>query len=259
MGDAFFEQLGATRYGPTEWSIGPWGRDSLHAGPPAALLGRAIEQAGDPGMQVARITFEILRPVPLQPLDLSVEVVRPGRKIRLVTASLGIDGSPVMLATGWLMRTQPMGVDPAPAPGVELPGPTESPPALDDDDAQPDYLHAMEWRFARGSFFEPGPAAAWTRMRHPLLQGEPVSPLTRVLIAADSGNGISAALDFTRWLFVNTDLTVHLHRMPRGEWICLDATTVVEAEGVGLATSVLSDRDGPVARGLQSLFVSPRS
>ena len=257
MDDAFFVPLGKGRFAPTEWSIGPWGRDSLHAGPPAALLGRALEQLAEPGMQVARATFEILRPVPLDALDVTVEVARPGRKIRLLRGALSTQDEPIMLATAWVMRTDSLGLQAAGHPRIDLPGPEES-TLLFDEEADPDYIHAMEWRFARGSFFEPGPAAAWLRMKHPLLPDEPISPLSRVLVAADSGNGISAALDFTKWLFVNTDLTVHLHRMPRGEWICLDASTIVEPEGIGLATSVLSDVDGPVARGLQSLFLAPR-
>jgi acyl-CoA thioesterase len=79
-----------------------------------------------------------------------------------------------------------------------------------------------------------------------------------VLAVADSGNGVSSALDFSAWAFVNTDLTVHLHRMPAGEWVCLDAATAVEPYGVGLAESRLLDRDGPLGRGAQALFVGPR-
>ena len=88
----------------------------------------------------------------------------------------------------------------------------------------------MEVRFVRGGFVEPGPATAWLRMRHPLVAGEEPSPLQRTLIAADVGNGISAALDFRRFVFVNVDLTVHLERMPAGEWICVDAADPAAAE-----------------------------
>ena len=95
-------------------------------------------------------------------------------------------------------------------------------------------------------------------MRHPLLPGEEPSPLTRVLIAADSGNGVSAVLDWRRFVFVNPDLTVHLHREPVGEWVCLVARTTVEGVGGGLAESTIHDREGPVARGLQTLFVAER-
>jgi hypothetical protein len=124
--------------------------------------------------------------------------------------------------------------------------------------AEVGYHTAMEWRFVAGSFLDQGPATIWLRMRHPLLPGEEPSPLTRVLIVADSGNGVSAVLDYRRYLFVNPDLTVHVQREPAGEWICLDARTTVDADGGGLAESTIHDRDGPVARGLQTLFVAER-
>ena len=71
------------------------------------------------------------------------------------------------------------------------------------------------------------------------------SNLAPELAVTDSGNGLSAELDIARWQFINPALTVHLHRMAVGEWICLDAGTTISAGGAGLATSVLSDLDGP--------------
>ena len=68
------------------------------------------------------------------------------------------------------------------------------------------YHTAMEFRFVAGSFLELGPATVWSR--HPLVAGEVPSPLCRVLVAADSGNGVSASLDFRRWRFINPELTV---------------------------------------------------
>lgn len=95
-------------------------------------------------------------------------------------------------------------------------------------------------------------------MREPLVEGELPSPLTRVLVLADSGNGASSELDIGSWQFINPELTVHLHREPVGEWVCLDGSTTISAGGVGLATSLLSDLDGPIGVGAQSLLVSPR-
>ncbi|HZA82661.1 MAG TPA: thioesterase family protein, partial [Actinomycetes bacterium] len=119
------------------------------------------------------------------------------------------------------------------------------------------YHTAMELRFVAGSFLEPGPATAWMRMRHPLLPGEAPSPLSRVLVAADSGNGVAAALDYRRWLFINTDLTVYLTRPPAGEWVALEATTTAAA-GIGLADTALHDEQGPIGRAVQALFVDRR-
>src|SRR2546421_391483 len=120
------------------------------------------------------------------------------------------------------------------------------------------YHTAMEVRFAAGSFLSRGPATAWLRMRVPLVEGEQPSPLTRVLVAADSGNGVSNVLDFDRYLFVNTDLSVHLLRYPTGEWVCLQAATSVDSAGIGLADTALHDDRGPIGRCAQSLFVSRR-
>ena len=119
------------------------------------------------------------------------------------------------------------------------------------------YMRAVEWRFARGAWDAPGPAAVWTRIRVPLVAGEPLSPLQRVVAVADSGNGVSRELELADWWFINVELTVHLLRPPRGEWICLDAATTIHAGGAATAMSVLSDDDGPVARGAQTLLVAP--
>jgi hypothetical protein len=107
-------------------------------------------------------------------------------------------------------------------------------------------------------FLTSGPATCWMRMRVPLVEGEEPSPLARVLVAADSGNGVSSVLDWRRYLFINPDRTVHLHRYPTGEWVCLDARTWVDPDGVGLAEAALYDRTGGLGRTAQSLFVAPR-
>ncbi len=96
-------------------------------------------------------------------------------------------------------------------------------------------------------------------MRYPLVPGEEPTPLERVLTVADSGSGVSWELDASRWLFINPELTVHVHREAVGEWICLDAQTVISTGGAGLATTVLSDQQGPVGVAAQSLLITPRA
>jgi hypothetical protein len=259
--DAFFERLTDDRFAPTEYTRGPWDPDSQHAGPPAALLGRAVQQR--PGaredMRVARITFEIQRPVPLRPATVSTWVLRAGRSVELVEASLVPDGGDeVMRATALLIRTSP-GSAPAVVDDATVPAPEDS---LE----QPffpvpwtvGYHTAMDNRFASGSFTGRGPATCWLRMRVPLVAGDKPAPLDRVLVAADSGNGVSNVLDFSAHLFVNADLTVHLHRDPIGEWVCLDARTTIDPDGIGMAESALHDERGPIGRAVQSLYVAPR-
>jgi hypothetical protein len=258
----------------TELTRGPWVGDSQHAGPPAALVGRAVERCpspveGERAWQVGRITYEILRPVPIAPLRVSARVERPGRSVELVSASLAAEDGEVMRALAWRIAVGSVGLparlaseDPqsaarrTPAPAPPEQGSTEEffPTGYDVG-----YHTAMEYRFASGRFLDPGPAVVWMRMRHPLIDGEEPTPLQRVLIAADSGNGVSATLDYTRYLFINVDLTVQLHRLPATEWVCLDAVTVPEPTGVGVSDTALHDELGPIGRALQTLLVRERS
>jgi acyl-Coa thioesterase superfamily protein len=120
------------------------------------------------------------------------------------------------------------------------------------------YHTAMEYRFVQGDFGILGPALVWMRMRQPLIAGEEPSPLQRVLVAADSGNGVSATLDWGRYLFINVDLTVHLHRPLAGEWVCLDSVTIPEPGGIGLADTALYDGRGPIGRAAQTLLIDER-
>jgi hypothetical protein len=95
-------------------------------------------------------------------------------------------------------------------------------------------------------------------MNHPLIEGEPPSPYQRVAVAGDSGNGVSAALDVSKYVFINCDLTINLFRRPEGEWICLEARTLFGANSCGLAESALYDERGMIGRATQSLAVRPR-
>jgi hypothetical protein len=259
--EAFYEPEG-DRYLATELTRGPWDPGAQHAGPPAALLGREIERLEDAGeFQVGRATFEILRSVPIAPVQVSARVLRPGRRVQLVEAELRDEaGEPLMRANAWRLRTAPLEIPPeamaaaGPPPGPERGAEAEFFPTGE----ELGYHSAMEVRFIRGGFVEPGPALVWLRMRQPLVAGEESSPLQRVLVTADVGNGVSASLDYRRYLFINVDLTVHLERMPVGEWVCVDAQTLPQPSGNGTAESVLSDEGGRIGRALQTLLVAER-
>lgn len=259
MADSFYLSEGE-RFAPTELCVGPWSSDAQHGGPPAALLGRAIERCkAKEGFQVVRATFEILRPVPMSPLLASATLVRPGRSVELLQGVLSDDNGDVMHASAWRIRTQEVPLDRPPAEEHPPPGP-------DEGQQQPvfslessfGYHSGMEWRFVEGSFLELGPATAWLRMRYPLLLGEIPSPLTRVLIAADSGNGISASVDYNKYVFINTDLTVHLRRLPKSEWVCMKSKTSVGTHGVGLTETTLYDDLGKIGKAMQSLLIGLR-
>lgn len=267
MPDSFYEPDGDA-YVATEATRGPWDPGAQHAGPPAALIGREIERLGggrmaggegDPA-QVGRITYEILRSVPIGRLRVDAEVVRPGRRVELVSASLTDDsGEALIRAQGWRLRTEEVSFETPPGFPATPPGPDEAEPGrFPDIGFDVGYHTAMDYRFVEGAFTEQGPATVWMRMGVPLLPGEQPTPLQRILTAADSGNGVSVALDWTRYLFINVDLSVHLHRMPEGEWVCLDAVTLPEATGIGMADTRLFDERGAIGRGAQTLLIAER-
>jgi hypothetical protein len=258
--EAFFEPDGPGRYVATELTRGPWDPNAQHGGPPSALLGWTLEQCGGNTAdgQIVRTSIEILRPVPIGVMEVTAEVARPGRSVELLTGELQVDGQPVLRATAWRIRTDDVGVE----AGTDIPTP-RLPDGIEPAPPFPwtadiGYHTGIEWRFVSGEFLRGGPATVWMRMRNPLIAGEEISPLSRVLIAADSGNGVSGVLDFSTYLFINTDLTVALHRLPAREWVCLDATTTIQPHGIGLAESQLFDERGTLGRGLQSLFVAKR-
>jgi hypothetical protein len=241
---------------------GPWDPGAQHAGPPAALLAREIERLPDAGeFQIGRVTCEILRSVPIAPVRVAARILRPGRRVQLVEAELSDEaGEPLMRANAWRLRAAPVEIPPEamaaaePPPGPEQGADVEFFPT----GQELGYHTAMEVRFVKGAFIEPGPALVWLRMRQPLVAGEEPSPLQRVMVAADVGNGVSASLDYQRYLFINVDITVHLERMPVGEWVCVDARTLPQPSGNGTAESVLSDEGGRIGRALQTLLIAQR-
>jgi hypothetical protein len=277
MADSFYVRDGDA-FVSTELTRGPWDPNAQHAGPPAALIAREIEsldvQNGE--RRIGRVTYEILRPVPIAPLRVSARIVRPGRRVELVEATLSNGGGEELIrARAWRLRMSEVDVPPPLTsgggsgdvgtlastlrPGLAPPPPDEGEPqAFFDTGHDVGYHTAMEYRFVAGAFREQGPATVWMRMRQPLVAGEDPSPLQRVLAAADSGNGISATLDYGRFVFINVDLTVHLHRAPGGEWVCLDAITIPEPEGVGISDTALYDERGPIGRAAQTLLISQR-
>jgi hypothetical protein len=256
MDDAFYLPLGDNRWRSTVYTTGPWDARFQHGGPPSALMARAIEQCGPrEDMLVARMTVDILGAIPVDDLELRSRVLRPGRSVELVEAELSSGGREVARAQAWrvLRSTQEIAPRQPPAPAL----PAEITPFAADGWVD-GYVSAVEWRFTAGGFGQAGPATAWTRLRHPLVPDEIPSPLQRVLAVADSGNGISGELDLSTWHFINPELTVHLHREAVGEWVCLQAQTAISSGGAGLATSVLSDLDGPIGVGAQSLLIAHR-
>jgi len=261
--DALFQHDGA-HVVPTEFSRGPWTPDALHGGPVAALLARAIESLPtDEPMHVARLTVELLRPVPLVPLSVSVTMARPGRKVQLVDARISTGDRDVAWGRALRLRLQPpdpemsgvAGTDPGTPPGPKAGHGSPSPigPYRAFHNAGAEILYVA------GEFASSGPATVWVRLAVPVVPDEEPSALQRVVAAADFGNGVSSELDFAHYMFINPDLTVYLQRPAVGEWVCLDASTRIGIPGVGVAQSALWDLHGPIGRSVQSLLVEPRA
>jgi hypothetical protein len=228
-----------------------------------------VEHVPGEGLAVARLTVELLRPVPLEPLHLAAHVVRPGRKVQLVEATLehAATGQELARARALKIRTADVDVpwdDPAlaehlvaePPPG-EPHGLPRQRPALDSTEAA-FHTQGAEHRFVAGTWADPGPVTVWIRLLVPVVAGEAPSGLQRVMAAADFANGIARVLPFETHLFINPDLTVHLLRAPEGEWVGMRSRTILGDAGFGLAESALFDERGRLGRSVQSLLVDTR-
>ncbi len=256
--DAVFVRDGE-RFAATELARGPWDPLALHGGAPAALLVHAFERCSpQPGLRIARVTFEFLRPVPLARLSVSAQVTRPGRRVMLLEGSIrDEDGTEVVRARALRARPSELGQTPSERP--PFPGPEHGTANDFGDSGSPMFAtDAFEIRFVEGAFRRPGKATAWFRLRHPIVAGQPVSPFELVAAAGDFGNGIATVLSWEEHVFINPDLTLYLEREPDGEWVALQSEMRVALGSVAVAESVLWDQDGRIGRASQALLVSRR-
>jgi acyl-coenzyme A thioesterase PaaI-like protein len=253
------------RLTPTAHARGPWDPRALHGGAPAALITAAFERL-QPGAElaIARVSFEFLRPIPMAELTLVTRIVRPGRRVQELAAELLAGDETIVRAAALRVRRVPEEAARAAVSAGELSSamtPVADAEPLDftlDGSSDASFAAtAMEMR-GFGDARESGPARVWMRLRRPLLEGEPPTSFARLAATADFGNGVSAALPFDRFLFINADLAIHVVRPPEGEWIGLDARTWLIGGGTGVAESVLHDERGPVGRSFQTLVVQPR-
>lgn len=256
---SFYRGDGPDHFLAQPTTAGPWGSDSQHGGPPAALLTRAVERLVEGrGLVPGRLTVELLGPVPVGPVRVSAEVVRPGRTVSLAEATMYDEerDRPCARAMTWLF---PLTDDGPGQVGPPLPhGPGEGTAHDRPESWSGGYLDAVEWRWVSGSVQEPGPGVVWMRPGVDLVEGEPMTPLQRLMACVDSASGVSAALDPAEWGFLNTELTVHVLRPPEGAWLCLSAETTLGPGSVGVAVGSVNDERGLVARSSQALLVAPR-
>jgi Acyl-CoA thioesterase C-terminal domain/Acyl-CoA thioesterase N-terminal domain len=247
---------------PSEHTRGPWDPRHQHGGAVAALAARAVERTAGAEFCVTRLTVELMRPVPLEPLAVDIAVPRPGRRVLGITVSVSAGDLEVEVVRAHAVAIRraelPTGeghetfLEPGPQAGIELPF------GFEEADQPAFHRTGMEVRFVDGGADRPGPAKAWFRLQRPVVGDEQPSGVQRAAAAADFGNGISWVLPFERWIFLNPDLTLHLARPPVGEWIGLDALTLPSDQGMAMAESALYDDHGRLGRAVQSLLLQRR-
>ena len=255
--EAFYLPLGDGRYEPTRAAESPWDPEAQHGGPPAALLAHLIDETVDDGLRLARLSIDFLGAIPRRELAVAVEPVKPGRRVWLSQAQMLVADRAVVVARTWHIAT-------GPRPPVDDPA-TRAPavPAAQEQRyfhgiADWGYGKAIEWRFTEGAFDTPGPTGVWTRVRLPLIAGEPITPLARTLIVADSANGLSTTLPIAEWWSIPPGMTTTLMREPAGEWVHLASQTRLADDGIGIAHADLHDERGFLGEVAQPLLISPR-
>jgi hypothetical protein len=240
---------------------GPWDPNHLHGGPICGLFARAIEACPSPvPMRVARMTVEMARAVPMEPFVVHTEVSRAGRRVQQVETRIEAGGRILARASALRMRVG------APDAGAALPSREVLPERAEQPATVPQNVMPFVPGFVRAVDFVRARVPArghdgviWSRMRVPLVEGEAVTPFVRLATLCDFASGAGNALDFTRFTSINPDLSLHVLRDPRGEWIGIRARSEIEADGVGQSHATLFDTEGPVARALVSLLVERRA
>lgn len=260
MSEQYVFEVDGARATATAFAAGPWDPTMQHGGAPTALVARAAEAypSARP-MRVARLTVDLLRPVPVATLDIETEVVREGRKIQLLQVRLLAAGKECVRASVLKLREEPLdlpehqGFRP-----LDLTPPAEDATSTAGFGSSHGFGSGMSAVIARGEWGKPGPAAVWFRADRPIVRGEATSPLMRAALTADFCNGVSSVLDFSQWTYINGDLSVSFARQPVGDWILLDAETWVGDSGGALAFARLADRHGYFGRAVQSVLVEKR-
>lgn len=242
-------------------AAGPWDPGMQHGGAPASLIAWAVERmpAREP-MQVTRMTFDLLRPIPVAPLEIKIDVQRAGRKIQVLNVTLSHQD--VVCVRASVLKVRRLDVE-LPEHVVDeqvtLPGPEQGRETQALFSRWESFASGITLRSVRGTFGEVGPGALWFRAHCPIVAGEPITPLMRAAMTGDFCNGVSSVLNFDDWIFINADLTISLARLPVGEWILLDAQTWLGDHGAGVAFAKLGDERGYFGRAIQSLVIEPRA
>ncbi|MGW1890093.1 thioesterase family protein [Streptomyces sp. NPDC002004] len=275
--ESFYERLDKAKFASSSSTAGPWGPEMQHAGPPSALLAmQMLDDHAREGFHPARVTFELLGQIPVAELTVETSVLYSTKRTDLLSGTLLYGDKPVALARMWRYRTAPESLAAVRRPGgrhrplafEDSVAPAEPLVLAYDDSVTPPvplemtnhtdgYISAIEWRFAdEQPFGKYGPGQVWARPRIPLVLGEPDTPFGRLMTMADSCWSMGRQVEMPKHLAINTDITVHCHRLPEGEWLRLDGSTVTTPGGAGVSHSTMSDREDECAYVLQSMFIA---
>lgn len=244
----------------SSYAIGPWDPTMQHGSPPSALvtwIAEAIPTAVP--MQIARVSIDLMRPVPVAPLTWQSEVIRQGRKIQLCAIKLLANGVVVVSATVLKIRKVNHELpEIATRPPLDVPLPDDVKKIIITDGSRGKFGTCMSIRSVRGGFGELGPGAVWYRLDRPIIEGQGISQCMRAVVASDFSNGTSAVLDYRAWTFLNADLNVYIAREPVGEWILLNSLSTIGNDGAGIAVSRLADHQGYFGQAVQTIVVEKR-
>lgn len=244
------------RYQPTHWSRGPWNPIFLHGGPPAALLAHAIDATrDDPALLTSRLTIDLLRPVSFAPITTATQVVRTGKRIRIVDATLHQDGQLVARAAGLMLRRDPAAPEFPPLPKA-VPDPEGLEPFDFHAPDEPCFNRATEARLVRNIATQ-RIHAVWIRTVADLLPERPLTPLEHAAAMSDYTNATGSITTFGRAGFINADITLNVHREPHGDWVCLDCPGRPSQDGVAATVVVIHDRLGPLGSASTSCLANP--
>jgi hypothetical protein len=252
---AYFERIDDHSFQPSPQTGGAWNLAEQHIAPVLGLLTHlvkrdCVERADD--FAIARLSFDILGPLPIEPFTADVRVVRSGRRVELLEASITHNQRPVVRLRAWLLKPH----------DTETLAATRLPPIAGPLDMAP-FDASSVWR---GEFIKtvsvrrtedrPGRAAYWLRAEQELIDDEPVSTLARAAGLFDVANGMAVLVNPTEVTFPNVDLTVHLFGTPRSDWLGFDTSVSFGSNGLGLTSTVIHDEsEGPIGVIAQSLTV----
>src|SRR5271165_1655920 len=268
MTDSYYEVIdhadpSGEKFCATDLVRSTWSAALQHAAPVSALLVRALERCtARDDTRLSRVVIDLLGPVPAEgDLWVRSQVERPGKQIELISAemlALGPDGQlrPTARASGW--RLQQLDTAELVHAAAPLPRPISEARSRDlAKNFDRNYVHSLDWRWLTAPLNE-GPGESWIKPTVDLVKGETMTQLERLFAVADCANGIGSKLDITKWTFLNTDLAVHVFRIPEGEWIGIRADTSYGPDGIGTTVGTLFDEQDAIGAVQQSVLVRQR-